>query len=202
MRGKLITIDGIDGSGKTTILNRLQEKYKNCELVTMSGVGKKNFMNEIRLLSKKLNKDIENFFSPLFINIIWVMEFYTTGCYIEKLLSGGTHVVVDRYILSAKTYARATTQENMEIYNKIYELLPKPDLSFFIDVNPEIAIDRISKRKKEIVKYENKLDLTNIKQVYEQLINEENISIIKVNGEKMATEVFDIIDKYLSSLIK
>ena len=131
-----------------------------------------------------------------------MMDFYITGKKIEKMLERGENVIVDRYTLSAKVYAESTTSVNMDDYFSIYTLLPTPDVWIIVDVEPNIALERIYKRNKKIAPYENMEGLKAIMNKYYEVIEKENLNIIKINGnldrQKTKIQTENVIKKFLA----
>ena len=148
MKGILVAIEGIDGAGKSTLVNEIVSTCKEYNFNKLSGVGGYFFTKELRSIEEKMNKYEELLLSEEVKNIAWMMDFYITGKKIEKMLERGENVIVDRYTLSAKVYAESTTSVNMDDYFSIYTLLPTPDVWIIVDVEPNIALERIYKRNK------------------------------------------------------
>lgn len=182
MRGMLVAIEGIDGAGKSTLVNEIVNTYKDYNFCKLSGVGDYTFINELRAIEEHISEADQYLFSEKLKNIAWMMDFYTTGKKIEKLLMEGKNVIVDRYILSAKVYAESTTSVNMSDYFEIYDLLPRPDIWIIVDVDPYIALERINKRNKKIAYYENIDGLNTIMKKYNEMIKREKLDIITING--------------------
>ena len=188
-RGKLIAIEGIDGAGKSTLVHSVISELHNENCYQISGVGNMFFMKECRRIRKK-NIDFTN----KFLNIAWLMDFYETGKKIEKKLYEGKNVITDRYILSAKVYAEATTDVDMSSFFEIYSLLPKPDFTFLLDIEPSIAVERIKKRNKKIAFYENEHSLNLIRKKYKEKIKRESIDVFILNGN-LETQLNSIMEK-------
>lgn len=105
------------------------------------------------------------------------MDFYETGKMVELMIEEGKNVVIDRYCLSAKVYAEATTNVDMNIFFEIYSLLPKPDYIFFLDIEPSKAVSRIKSRNKKVAYYENEDSLKTIRQKYYDVIQREKLNV-------------------------
>lgn len=182
MRGTLVAVEGIDGAGKSTLVNEIANTYKDYNFSKLAGVGDYTFINELRSTEEHISKFEQHLFSDELKNIAWMMDFYTTGKKIKKMLIDGKNVIVDRYILSAKVYAESTTSVNMSNYFDIYDLLPRPDIWIIVDVDPYIAIERIYKRNKKIAPYENIEGLNTIMKKYHEMIKRDKLDIIKIDG--------------------
>lgn len=148
----LIEITGIDGSGKTTLMNRLRRSLNE-----EAGIWayERNFKNRGKrfLESIALNNGVdrcEKFFKPELIEFSNALELVDEVNRHFYYLSENSRQVyfVDQYYSS--WMANAIFQ-NLEIINElrmIYFYLPKPDMSIFLDVPPEVALSRLQVREK------------------------------------------------------
>lgn len=190
MKGQLITIEGIDGSGKSTLVELLAEKNTENTIPYYTFLNRWTILEYVKI-SEKLNEEYINLFSERAINIAWMMDLYENIMkYVLPLLEEGKNVILDRYILSAKAYAIATTKYNMEEFFKIYNLLPKPDICIFLNTDITIAFERIINRQKKMVHYENITDLYKINDVYHQLIRIEPYKIEQIDGNMEKSYVY------------
>ena len=192
MRGKLIAIDGIDGSGKSSLIRELI-KNSNGKLLAYETFEHRPMITEFLSVANECNRNIYELFSERTINIAWMMDLFSnTYNKIEKLLDEGFNVVLDRYILSAKVYSIATTNSNISDLFAIYELLPKPDICLYIMVDTECALKRIDDRGEEKVYYENEEYLNQISKAYKDYISKEKYMIEVLDGNLSIEEVTEI----------
>ena len=122
---------------------------------------------------------------------------------IEKWISEGKIVVSDRYVDSTLAYQGASLQaEGMEdavewLKNASEAYVLVPDITFFLQVNPEIAMQRISNRSK-MTKFE-KLDfLVEVDRVYRSLSESEERFRV-VNASQTLDDVKEDVVKILES---
>lgn len=196
--GKLIVIDGIDGSGKSSLSKELNQ-YFGTEVVVKEAFEKREMIEELDIFAKHFNTRKEKVFSEQLINVVWMMELMLNiRNDVENLLNNGKNVILVRYILSAKVYSLATTNADISQLFDIYSLLPRPYIGFYIKVSVEEAVKRIKKRNEIIRFYENEEFLNKISNTYESLILSENYPIIEIDGSKdisiMAEEVINYLD--------
>ena len=103
-------------------------------------------------------------------------------------LEKGNIVILDRLCLCNKIYSSLHENGLMHM-DKILEVLPKPDLGIFLDVNVDVALKRIEERKKEQAPYETLEKLEELRKKYLVSLPYEGYSIIKIDANLPANEV-------------
>jgi len=182
--GKLIVIMGCDGTGKTTLLKNINKYYsKKFNIVTMSGFGNKKYTMELDKIAKEQGKERKEIFSDDLRSCIWLIDLLNNTLETTtKYLQEGKIVVLDRYSLCAKIYAKIVRNAKIEHLYKVFEILPKPDLGIFLDANINIIYNRISRRNKKLAPHENPFKLNEIKNEYIKEMKEEDYPIFKLNA--------------------
>lgn len=105
------------------------------------------------------------------------------------LLENGNTVILDRYTLCNKVYSNLRKME-LEHMDKMLDILPKPDLGMYLDVNIDTALKRISERKSlERAPYERRDGLIQIKGLYEELMLQEDYPIVRIDANLSKREV-------------
>jgi dTMP kinase len=105
-------------------------------------------------------------------------------------LEAGTHVVCDRYRLSSYAYQGASLGQ--EWVRALNSRSIAPDVTFFIDVPPEVSQSRIEKRGNYVELYETDERLRPVYANYLRLIEQarsEGENIITVDGKLSVEEV-------------
>jgi len=207
MCGKFIVFEGIDGSGKSTqyklFYKRLGEKgydvFETHEPTNeMIGTLIRNRINSKNNLPGDVN------------GVIYGLLFYADRIEhnhaIKKALDEGKFVVSDRYYHSSLTYQKTQgTDFNflIELHKKLLEkeYIKKPDVTFFIDIDPEEALKRIDKRNKQKVEIFEHLEfLKKLRENYLSLVNllDENLEIIDGTGsvEEVQERIWEAWKKY------
>lgn len=196
--GRLICIEGLDGSGKQTQAEKLRERMLNAGIPVIL-VSFPNYDNASSVLAKKyLNGDYQNMYHQD-DNIQFVKQmssFYAVdrvSSFIERSYDGksliehlkeGTHIICDRYTTSNILHqsGNLTNPSNIRGYVEWIETLeymdlglPHPDAVMYLDVLPEVSVDNIKKRyngeaKEDIL--ENIEHLMKVWNVREQVIKQ------------------------------
>jgi len=209
-KNKYIIFEGIDGSGKTTQLNKLLIYLNKDSMVqtlkrnepTYSNLGK-----EIRSIlagnyTETFNNYPENikkqYLEELFI-LDRIHNIYDTDGIIERLKE--YNIIQDRSFLSNIAY-QSYTDEDIHRLKEANKNMLKPDLVFYLDIDIEIAFERLNKRNTTKDNFETKSELTRIKNNYEKILNDSelNIPIIKIDANQNQDEVFESIVKELEVL--
>jgi dTMP kinase len=110
-------------------------------------------------------------------------------------LSQGSNVILDRYYFSTACYQGARGMDMGEIIRINRKFAPEPDLTLIIDVEVNIALDRIEKNRKSKVKlFEKKTLLEKVRANYLKLSGEK---IVLVDGNRDPETVFSTIKNIL-----
>ena len=194
MRGKLITFEGIDGSGKTTIVNMLKEKIDNA-IITYEPTK--------TWLGNNVKKAIEERKNVITIALLFMADRSQHVKEIKKWIEDGKIVLCDRYIDSTYAYQKEelkniikNPEEWIEFIHKPF--LIKPDLTLLFVLPVEIAIKRIGNRKK--ILYEKKEFLEKVQQNYIEIAKREKRFVIidaSKNIEEVEQKCIDAITKFL-----
>ena len=193
----LISIEGVDGGGKTSLIENLRKSIPN-SITTQSPRGTK--------LGKKIwDLVTENLVKKDLITNVWTEFFLFTANHNEHFLNTikpnlevGKTVLIDRYIDSTFVYqgirGKLPINKLVEVWENTIKI-PFPDLTFILDIEPSKIEERVNKRRQETGEEPNNWDKSNwefhqkIRNGYLELkkIFPERIYII--NAEKSENEV-------------
>ena len=153
--GKLIAVEGLDGSGKSTQIY-LVKRWLELE-------GYKVFFTEWNssLLVKRSTKKGKkrHLLTPTTFALIHCTDFADRyERQILPMLQAGYIVVADRYIYTA--FARDAARGcDRQWIRRLYSYARHPDLTFFFDVPLTVALKRISTGRFELKFYEAGMDM-------------------------------------------
>lgn len=153
MKPLFIAIDGPDGSGKTTLVKRLVQHFKDqgepCETFIAIGQGPLGAICREMTVHRQTNNEAFLALLPLVAH----MECYHN--YVVKALAQGKHVIVDRWVYSYLAYQYGG-EENlmaMKLFNQFYRDneagMHWPDLTFICQVSLDNAMERIHSRQEK-----------------------------------------------------
>ncbi len=194
--GKFIVLEGLDGSGQTTetniLANFLESKGKRVvrtkEPTIHSPAGKK-----IRKILDKQQSATPAELQKLFAKDRSVHLDQVIIPHLEK----GDYVVSDRYFFSTFAFGAADGLDLAWLI-EINDSFLFPDLTFFLNVRPEICLKRIIKRGEERTLFEKIEKLRLVYKNYLKITKRfKDAQVITVNGELEPASVFEEIKKYV-----
>lgn len=144
MSSKFISFEGIDGSGKSTQIKLFSERLKKhgIEHVLSREPGGSKGAEEIRRLLVEGDPDRWSHYTEMLLFTAARRDHLERT--INPNLESGKTVVTDRFADSTRVYQGAA-REGMEMtVNALHNLMIRkdPDITFIIDIDPEIALKR------------------------------------------------------------
>lgn len=139
MRGLLIAFEGLDQSGKQTqaeqLRDRLIEAGRQVRLLSFpdyeTPIG-----TEIRQAltgARDWGADV--------MQLLYIANRYESRPMIERELARGTVLVCDRYVASSIAYGETQGLDPAWLHD-VQRYLPQPDLTFLLDIAPEVSARR------------------------------------------------------------
>lgn len=199
-RGKFIAFEGIDGSGKTTQAWLLADKILNLSKYFHLLLTREPYKEtEIR---KILRQDDDPYsqaekLAELFVND---RKKHVNEIILPNL-NKQVHVISDRYKLSTLVYQSIQGVE----FNKLLQMhsgLPVPDITFFIDVPAEVAIQRMKQDSRNEQKFEKSPEfLEKLRQKYLEMPKLLNENIIIINGNRDVETIHQEILMHVEKLL-
>lgn len=208
-KGKLIVVEGIDGSGKSTQIDLL---YKWLQAQGKSVYFTEWNSSDLVRGTTRLGKD-EKMFTPTTFSLLQATDFADRWeNNILPMLKAGVIVLADRYAFTA--FARDVARGvDRDWVRNLYSFAIQPDLVFYFRVHLDIAVDRILSGRPKLKYYEAGMDLglsdnkvTSFRLFQQRIINEyelmlDEYSITAVDGtlavEKQQKLVRQMVKKSL-----
>ena len=203
VKGIFIVLDGLDGSGKSEMMIQLNDylskndKYK--VLVTREPTDSR-YGKEIRgILTSEKDPQING--QKLLGLFIKDREYHLKNIIVPFLnkLDGEVNIVIcDRYYYSTIAF-QALQGLDIKMLREINKEFLKPDVAFILDINPDIALERIKGREKE--KFEQLEFMNKLREKFlevPKLLND-NIKIIDASKDKAT--VFNGIKKEVDEFL-
>lgn len=133
---------GIDGVGKSYYIKKIND--------IMNQNGEKNYIYNPMKNGKNIAtlcdnipqlKSIYNIYDATLISMVYALDLY----YSMKKMNDNSINLIHRGAISCKIYAKMRGAD-VNVINSICNMIPYPDLTIFMSINPEIAFERIVKR--------------------------------------------------------
>ena len=207
LSGNLVVVEGTDGSGRSTQISLLTE-WLESEGFAVETMGlRRSFL---------VGEDIDALLAENAVTRTTLALMYSTDFFdqlerrILPALRSGLIVLADRYIFTL--IARAAVRGiGRDYLHGIYEMALRPDLTFWLDVRPEVAFDREFKKSQTISYWESGRDMSlsndlfqsfiryqsMIKREFEYLANRH--AFLEIDGEASVSEVNRQLRKSIAS---
>ena len=206
MEAKFITLEGIEGSGKTSSIKSITDLLDNKRIsyVVTREPGGSSIGSELRSILLDPKTEISS-------EVELLLMLADRKDHVEKVilpnLETGNWVISDRFMDSSIAYqggGRKLDKKMIDSFSKNLNL-PNPDLTLLFDVPVEISLSRV-KARGELDRFEQeKLDFHNrIREAYLELA-EQNVNRIQIIDssreiELMLKSVEQIIETLINGL--
>ena len=194
--GILISFCGIDGSGKTTQIDMLSSWLAQKHYETTRTFQPTTAVRESALFRQFVDSNKHSGLEYRSLSLITVSDrLQHSRHFILPKLMNSEIVISDRYFYSALANLWTRGYKNDKWIYEISSYIPKPDLSFFIDTDFDISLQRVRKRPNEKEKFIdvdfNRSLCTNLMQ-----IGKESDCII-LNGEDTIENIHSVVISHL-----
>src|SRR3954463_6881608 len=153
--GKLIIVEGIDGSGKST---QLQLAKRHLEARGLAPFFTEwNSAELIKEVTKKGKKKMS--LTPMTFSLLHATDFAHRLVHnILPPLKAGMIVLADRYVFTA--FARDVVRGCERAWvRRVYQFAPRPDRAFYFNVPIDVSVSRILSGRAKLKEYEAGMDL-------------------------------------------
>jgi dTMP kinase len=137
--GLLVVFEGLDQSGKQTQAERLRDR------LTAAGrsVRLLSFPDYETIIGQEIGRALrgERDYSAEVLQLLYVANRYEWKAEIERERAAGTIIVCDRYLASSIAYGEAHGLDGVWLKD-IQRYLPQPDITFLLDIEPEVSARR------------------------------------------------------------
>ena len=187
-RGKLITVEGIDGSGKTTLVSALVAQLEarfGIAAKPLREPGGVDVSERIRDLLKDPNATIGGRAEAL---LYAAARAELIDQAVEPLLASGSWVILDRYVDSSLAYqgaARGLGIEHVAAINSFATDGLVPNRTLLLELDPAVARQRSNVRGEEVDRIEAEGDsfFTAIADAYSELARAHPDRIRRLDAE-------------------
>ena len=201
-KGLFITVEGIDGCGKTTQLNLLADylKSKGKDVIFTREPGCKGLGENIRKILLEYDGDVSNRCESF---LFLADRAQNIDIIVKPAVEQGKIVLCDRHTdstLAYQGYARGGNIDELRTLNNLATGGYKPDLTFVFDISVETSLKRVGTNK-DRMESESKEFFENVRNGYIKIANSEPERVKMINSERSIEEIFsdvrNIIDEKL-----
>ncbi len=194
----LITLEGIDGGGKTTVTETLK-KVLPSDRTAFTREPTESWYGEA--VNRSINDDTADSMAELFLYTADHADHLSRV--IRPALSDGKTVVSDRYSDSRYAYQGATLsgtlEDPIEYIKEVHEPFTcPPDATLYFDLPAELGAERAGATNK----FEAASYLKNVRENYERLIREEPDRFYRIDATQSESEVVETALETVMELIE
>jgi dTMP kinase len=150
VEGVFITIEGVEGSGKSTQLLRLSERLRRLGLpvVVSKEPGGTALGSELRRLLLERHASGETWCSEAELLLFYADRAQHLEAVIRPALAEGKIVLVDRFEDSTRAYqgANGVAEASLDRLSELVLRGLKPRLTVLLDMDPEVSLQRVEVR--------------------------------------------------------
>ena len=173
--GLLITFCGLDGCGKTSMINIVAEYLHSLGEDVVLTKQPTNTVRKSEIFRNFMDYENHEKFEYRALSLFAAADrIQHSNKIILPELKNKKVVISDRYFYSCLANLRARGYKSDRWIYEIVKDIPKPDLAFFLDVPVEVAVERVRQRPEEKNRYID-MDL-------QYKLREEYINICAENG--------------------
>lgn len=207
MRGLFISLEGIDGSGKstalTTVLERLKKRYKELTFVQSREPGGNLIAEAIREII--LNPDYKAMDARTEALLYAASRRQHLVENLLPQLDQGKVVICDRFIdssLAYQGYARSLGIYNVLIINRFATEGLLPDLTLYFDIDPVLGMERVKGRgKKDRLEEEGYSFQQAVRKGYLEVVDKYPERIVVIDASRNVEEVAKVVEEKLIQAI-
>lgn len=204
MKGIFITLEGPDGAGKTTQIKMLRDylEGKGFEILITREPGGTKISEKIRnIILDPENKEMNGACEAL---LYAASRAQLVGEVILPALREGRVVIADRFVDSSIVYqgiARELGEDMIENINRFATSGKEPDVTFLINIPPEIGIQRKhSDGKLDRLEQENIMFHNKVHEGYNRLKGKYS-RIFEIDGTQSIEDIQYIIRSKIDSIL-
>jgi len=195
-KGKLITLEGIDGTGKSSIAKMLKNKFPDAVFTAEPTHG---WTGEA--VRTAIKKDVDPL-AELFLFMADHAEHIASV--VKPALDSGKLVISDRYSDSRCAYQGALLagfDDPVAWVKELHSWSIKPDLTILFTVEPGVAIKRCSRRGSK-TKFEQPGFLERVQSNFQRLAREEPERFVVIDAGKPLEDVEKLAAEAIHAMIR
>lgn len=203
--GKFIVVEGSEGAGKSTAIKIIENYLKPLlpALVVTREPGGTRIGEAVRTVVKENTDELMDKKAELLL--MYAARVQLVSQVIQPALQKGDWVLSDRFELSTYAYQGGGRGISFDLIQRLSELCLqgfKPDLTLFMDIKPELGLERMRKRgEPDRIEQEPLTFFNQVYQAYHQAIRTmTNVVIIDASQplEAVKQSIITHIDAFIN----
>jgi len=194
-----IVFEGLEGAGKEAISKWCKSylKKKGKTVVLVAYPDREGFCSKIidKILTSKVKVPLKSKFLTFLADIAKDQD------QIEEWINGGKTVIADRYYFSTIAYQQMDVEDSIKILSGLK--LIKPNIVFYLNITPDISIERTKNERKHFSRYaSDKERLLHAKLKYDLMLEKNVLSKwINVDATKPLDATTEEVKRHLDKLL-
>lgn len=194
-KGKLIVIDGTDGSGKATQVDLLEKRLKKDGYVVKVVDFPEYYKNFFgKFVGHCLSEQYYNFLNihPKIASVLYAVDRWESKNEIENWLNKGYIVIANRYVSANQIHQGGKTKDIKrrndflkwldEMEYEVFKI-PRPDVTFYLSLPLSIILELLEKRGSSKMKREYLKRGKDVHEADEQFLINSRKSALKLEKE-------------------
>lgn len=189
--GLFLSLEGIDGSGKSTQLKHLMDRLEAEGIAYLLNrePGGSSVGTQIRHILLNPDNPVSNTAELL---LYFANRAQNVDEMIAPALAEGKLVISDRYTDSTFAYQGAARNLGTDLVEQLHKIAcrgTEPTLTIYLRIRPEVSAERLSTQKKDRLESEGAEFHQAVFEAYEELAARYPERIVTVDGERPEPEV-------------
>ena len=186
-----ISFEGIEGSGKSTQIGLLREflNQKGLDPVVIREPGGTQIGEKVRDIF--LSKTDEHFDPLTEVLLLYSSRKQLDNNVIKPAIRAGKIVIADRFAdatVAYQAYGKSVSKDFIaQLHNDLE--ISNPDLTFFIDISPELSKERISNRESDRMESESIEFFSKVRSGYQECAKNTD-RVITIEGTDAIENIF------------
>jgi len=205
-QGKLLVIEGLEGAGKTTVIQTIESylKDKHQKVLLTREPGGTRVGEWVRSLIKEQVSG-ETLDPRTELLMLYAARVQHIEEVIKPALKQGIWVISDRFELSTIAYQGGGRGLPMAMINQVSKAVLqgfKPDITFFLDLDPALGLARVLQRgAKDRMEQESLVFFQRVNDAYHQAISGMH-DVIQIDASQPLPSVQQTVMAHLDRLIE
>lgn len=198
MRGAFIVFEGIDGTGKTTLCRNVSDRLvaSGRDVIvtaepTREGIGALIRSGSIAGISQRTE------------SLLFLADRSHHTEQILRWVDEGKVVLCDRYFASTIAYQSSKLDGDRIDRDWLLEVsgpfIDVADITFLLDMDPEVSLQRVGVRGEEISKFEDRSFLEQVRSGYLALADE--FGFVRLDASRSPDEVADVVMEKIQEVL-